>query len=185
MFYCLFTCIGYNKKFLVLWGMEPRNFRLCALMLFWALSYRELCYELSRLVHSGQVPLHPAWVNNIKCLIWVNRTRKMANISVYFSLENLSYSIYSQTLLMLLMLAVCTNKPSNDLVHQSLCDLVVMRQRAESECLRFDSSRRLLSFSVSCPWQDKKKKHLSPQFISRCQSAQKVGRRPRLTNFRA
>ena len=67
----------------------------------------------------------------------------MANISVYFRLENLSYSIYSQTLLILLMLAVCTNKPSNDLIHQSLCDLVVMRQRAESECLRFDSSRRL------------------------------------------
>ena len=120
MFYCLFTCIGYNKKFLVLWGMEPRNFRLCALMLFWALSYRELCYELSHLVHSCQVSLHPAWVNNIKCLIWVKRTRKMANISVYFSLENLSYSIYLQTLLILLMLAVCTNKPSNDLIHQSL-----------------------------------------------------------------
>ena len=67
----------------------------------------------------------------------------MANIYVYFSLENLSYSIYLQTLLILLMLAVCINKPSNDLIHQSLCDLVVMRQRAESECLRFDSSRRL------------------------------------------
>ena len=120
MFYCLFTCIGYYKKFLVLWGMEPQKFSLCALMLFWALSYRELCYELSHLVHSCQVSLHPAWVNNIKCLIWVKRTRKMANISVYFSLENLSYSIYLQTLLILLMLAVCTNKPSNDLIHQSL-----------------------------------------------------------------